>query len=74
MDRGNAGPGNIGADFARLGIRIWAALEARDARNKVRNGKLEESNAWRNAIAHENFQDPIIFPARHGTITALGKG
>lgn len=27
LDRGNANPGNIGADFGRLGISFWTAIE-----------------------------------------------
>lgn len=73
LDRGNAGPGNIGSDFARLGIKIWDALVVRDARNNIRNRKLEDLNAWRNAIAHEDFADPVRFPARHGTVLHLAR-
>ncbi|MGQ0581248.1 MAG: hypothetical protein ACT4O6_04885 [Reyranella sp.] len=73
MDRGNAGPGNIGADFARLGLKIWDALAVRDVRNNIRNRKLEELNTWRNAIAHENFQDAVKFPAGRRTVLHLAK-
>jgi len=29
LDPGNANPGNIGADFARLGLEIWDSKGAR---------------------------------------------
>jgi hypothetical protein len=60
LDRGNANPGNIGADFARLGIRIWDRAKALDGRNDARKQLLDELNEWRNAIAHQHF-DPTKF-------------
>lgn len=57
LNTGNPNPGNLGADFGRLGIDLWPAVLAIDRRNKVRQRKLEELNRWRNAIAHQDF-DP----------------
>jgi hypothetical protein len=57
LDAGNANPGNIGADFNRLGIEFWKEVLARDPRNDGRRDRLEELNRWRNAIAHQAF-DP----------------
>lgn len=62
VDRGNPTPGNLGSDFGRLGLILWDALYADDARNAERRASLEELNAWRNAIAHQDFD-----PARVGT-------
>lgn len=62
VDRGNPTPGNLGSDFGRLGLVLWDALYADDARNTERRASLEELNAWRNAIAHQDFD-----PARVGT-------
>ncbi len=59
LDRGNPNPSNLGADFARLGLGLWSAVEAVDARNAARKAQLEELNVWRNAIAHQDF-DPAI--------------
>jgi hypothetical protein len=59
FDRGNANPGNIGADFSRLGPDFWPLVEADDARNAGRKSLLEELNRWRNAIVHQDF-DPAI--------------
>jgi hypothetical protein len=60
LDRGNANPGNIGADFERLGVSFWNAVRAQSARNPVRQRRLEELNTWRNAIAHHDFRDPAL--------------
>jgi hypothetical protein len=60
LDRGNANPGNIGSDFARLGLRIWDRSKALDRRNEARKQLLGELNEWRNAIAHQYF-DPSKF-------------
>src|SRR4051812_26511381 len=36
LDTGNPNPGNIGADFGRLGFRFWPAVETDQARNPQR--------------------------------------
>jgi hypothetical protein len=36
LDRGNATPGAVGADFGRLGIDLWAALKRWDWRTPAR--------------------------------------
>ena len=56
LDRGNPNPGNIGADFARLGLRIWDKVKALERRNVARKELLDKLNEWRNAIAHEDFE------------------
>lgn len=68
LDRGNPTPGNIGADFYRLGIAIWAAARNDNARNRERQRKLEELAAWRNAIAHQDFAPS---PTLTGSLTLL---
>lgn len=55
IDRGNPNPGNLGADFNRLGFDLWMQTVAADARNSQRRQILEELNEWRNAIAHHDF-------------------
>jgi hypothetical protein len=57
LDRGNAQPGAIGADFGRLGIDFWIEVENLSPRHSQRKQRLEELNRWRNAIAHQDF-DP----------------
>ena len=63
LDRGNRSPGNIGADFARLGLRIWDKVKALDIRNEARLQLLQDLNDWRNAIAHQDF-DPAKLRGR----------
>jgi hypothetical protein len=58
LDHGNPNPGNIGADFSRLGLDFWQKVEADDTRNAARKRFLDELNEWRNAIAHHDF-DPV---------------
>lgn len=59
LDHGNPIPGNIGADYNRLGVQFWPNVLARDARNAGRRDQLEQLNRWRNAIAHQQF-DPAL--------------
>jgi hypothetical protein len=56
LDRGNAQPSALGADFSRLGLEFWAVVQAADTRNTARQRKLEELNDWRNAIAHHDIE------------------
>jgi hypothetical protein len=55
LDKGNPNPGNIGSDFATLGLSFWPTVLAVDSRNNARHQLLEELNVWRNAIAHQDF-------------------
>lgn len=55
VDRGNPTPGNLGSDFNRLGLDFWVGIGEADARNSLRRQALDELNAWRNAIAHQDF-------------------
>lgn len=66
LDRGNAQSGSIGADFSRLGIDFWNAVDSHDPRSSARRGLLETLNHWRNAIAHQDFD-----PTRLGGTTTL---
>jgi hypothetical protein len=60
LDRGNPNPGNIGSDFNRLGLVLWDKVYAANDRNRDRRNHLELLNAWRNAIAHQDFTDPAL--------------
>lgn len=65
LDIGNPNEGNIGADFARLGMtNLWDDVNAADSRNQGRRKKLRTLNEWRNAIAHQDF-------SKVGATTAL---
>jgi hypothetical protein len=57
LDRGNAQPGGLGADFGRFGLAWWPELTLRDVRTKRRQEKLEKLNEARNAIAHANVSE-----------------
>ncbi len=55
LDRGNANPMTLGTDFRRLGLDLWKTVDAVDARGPALRRRLDELNAWRNAIAHSDF-------------------
>jgi hypothetical protein len=55
LDTGNPNPGNLGADFGRLGVELWPALLATGGRTTAQRQALEQMNAWRNAISHDSF-------------------
>jgi len=55
IDRGNANPGNIGADIGRLGFEFWVEVDRHHTRNVERRASLEDLNRWRNAISHGDF-------------------
>jgi hypothetical protein len=55
LDRGNAQPSSLSADFNRLGIDFWNQVKAHDPKNTTRMSLLEGLNHWRNAIAHQDF-------------------
>jgi len=57
LDRGNAQPSSLGADFGRFGVDFWTEVETLSPRHRTRKSELEHLNEWRNAIAHQNF-DP----------------
>jgi hypothetical protein len=59
LDRGNAQPSSLGADFGRFGVTFWVALDAYQAENAARRALLEDLNNWRNAIVHQDF-DPAV--------------
>ncbi|WP_142928057.1 hypothetical protein [Mycobacterium marinum] len=55
LDVGNAGPGNIGNDFANLGMSLWPDVcERYRAWGPKWNQVLERLNKVRNAIAHSD--------------------
>ncbi len=60
LDAGNANPSNLGSDFARFGMNFWDVVKAHQRGNRARQEKLSVLNQWRNAIAHQNFDSPIL--------------
>jgi hypothetical protein len=55
LDRGNANPGSIGADFKGFDLDIWDAARQLHVRTQGRLRRLEQLNVWRNAVAHQDF-------------------
>jgi hypothetical protein len=60
LDRGNPNAGGIGSDFGRFALPFWDEVYDLHALNERRRALLHELIAWRNAIAHNDF-DPAIF-------------
>ncbi len=60
LDRGNATPTTIRADFDRFRFDVWSAVDLVTDGRALRR-RLDELNAWRNAVAHSDFD-----PARLG--------
>ena len=50
----------IGSDFGRLGLPFWDDVYGIHVHNRRRRALLDELMAWRNAIAHHDF-DPAVF-------------
>jgi hypothetical protein len=51
LERGNARPGALRSDFARMGLEVLNALGQHDSVSSRRWRRLEQLNVWRNAIA-----------------------
>jgi hypothetical protein len=66
LDSGNPNPGNLGADFNRYLFDFWPAVLASDPGHAARQHRLAMLNAWRNAIAHNDYD-----PADLGGTTIL---
>jgi len=67
LDRGNAQPDSLGADFGRLGVDLWAEVDALNPSGAAARALLKTLNRWRNAIAHQDFD-----PAKLGGTATLG--
>jgi len=64
LDRGNPNPGNLGSDFARLGMDLWEELKALSKREESGQAVLRNLTEWRNAIAHQDFRSKPLHPAQ----------
>lgn len=66
LDFGNAGPSNLGTDWARLGMQLWTemylAYPSLSVGGKDWNKRLDWLNSARNGIAHN---DPTKIAAAH---------
>lgn len=58
LEIGNPNSGNLGADFNRFNFDFWAAVQVTDPSHAARRHRLAMLNAWRNAIAHHQY-DPV---------------
>jgi hypothetical protein len=70
LERGNATPGTLGADFKRLDIELWPALASRYRRTRAYQSRLEQLNVWRNAVAHGDFR---LSPAARATVAGTAR-
>jgi len=55
LDLGNANPATLGSDFGRLGVVWWQSVDQVEASGPDMRDELEKLNAWRNAVAHNDF-------------------
>ena len=69
LDRGNASPATLGSDFARFGMKWWPAVDHLEPDGPALRAEVEQLNAWRNAVAHNDFD-----PARLGGTIRLKLG
>ncbi len=60
LDRGNAQPSSIGADFKRLDLDLRKEMHRVHVRTVTWKRDLEWLNEWRNAIVHEDFTSPTL--------------
>jgi len=73
LDRGNANPASLGADFGRLKVLFWNSVHSLDRRNELRQDRLEQLNIWRNAIAHQDFDPEKLGRASKDTSLQLAE-
>lgn len=71
LNWGNANAGNIGSDYAQLGLDIWSNVHAASPRSEQRQKKLEQLNLWRNAVAHHDFDKPRLGGRRECTLSEI---
>ena len=71
LETGNPNPGNLGADFSRLGIELRPALLARDHQARARQDALGELNRWRNAVAHQDFSSASLQGRKQVRLTEI---
>ncbi len=55
LDKGSTTRDGITTDFNRFGIDLNPLVLAADRRNIARYRRLQTMNAWRNAVAHQDF-------------------
>lgn len=70
LDRGNPTAGNLGNDFAKLGMEFWRDVYSLHAQNQRRRALLDELMEWRNAIGHQDFRNKPLLQGQ----TEIGLG
>lgn len=73
LDRSNANEDAISKDFERVGLDIWGEAVAAHRLTARRKANLRQLLAWRNAVAHQDF-DPIKLGGRTETTLRHAKG
>lgn len=71
LDRGNPNAGNIGADFNRLGLKLFDEVASADTRAIDWRRSLDRLNDWRNAIAHNDITPSHVGMRTQLTLTQL---
>lgn len=71
LDSKNATSSSLGSDFGRFGFNFIPALKAQSKLNKQRLSHLDEMNAWRNAIAHQNFNNKKVDVSGYLTLSKV---
>lgn len=75
LDHGNPNAGNLGSDFARLGMSFWTEVGRVDGRKTQRSAVVQDLSDWRNAIAHQDWSGvPNQNPTLHLRQSTLGCG
>lgn len=66
LDKGNANPGNLGNDFAILGMTLWPDIHAAYASRGVKwHETMTDLNAVRNAVAHSDDAKLAMVKQKH---------
>ena len=60
LDVGNPNPGNIGSDFNRFGLLFWDEVRSAYAYGNTWHDRLQQLSVWRNAIAHQDFDEQVL--------------
>lgn len=74
LDRGDPNPGNIGADFNRLGLKLFDEARQEDTRTPDWRASLDELNEWRNAVAHNDYSTRRQRTTYRGSVTRMAVG
>lgn len=71
LKTGNPTPGTLGADFNRFGFDLWPGVLALDPGHAARQHRLALLYAWRNVIAHHDYEAADLGGTTTLTITQV---